>query len=883
MADDKKNKQLAEYSGAAKVFAAPASSSYPRFDRENFGVWKALMECGLRANELWDAVDPGGDAFKKEGAEHRKDRQAASAIYSVMPMDVLQHLIAKATAKEVWDTLKLMFEGHTRVKQANLQTLLRNYETLVMGDDESVDAFASRVATLVNRIRALGENLMEASVVRRFLRAAPPRYLQIVTAIEQCVDLATLSIDDLVGRYKAHDERMRYSLGDGRNDELVMLTKAQWIALKKQGGSTSSSKKKGKQRSARKNFADSDDDSDDEAAPPPRRKFDIRKVRCYNCGLLGHFKADCEEAPKQKALIAQQEDDSDMMLMCELVDTKDPVLQASAKETVVLREEKVCSQDYGSETRVDATDMGGDFKDYVEVTGLSANFAGSDAAIAACARPWRGSLCVVRPKEVSCDRKSSSKDCQARRDAGRTTLGPGEHCAHMAADTTRSGVVYTVSDSVVSVGIVSHTASLSASTHGSPVAGDGSSTTATQGRNTTYKTCTTALPGGKSLLCESLICGLESGHGPERKDGPKVESSDGREANQGSSLSSSIVDTDLCDGSEEELDQDRSQNAGGDGQGPLPGGLHGVSPGGLCVGKSSFTAAVLPNSPAGTSTTHVEERTPPTPKHLQPVLHPYLRNTLRTIDPVMMNGSGRWCHAMKEELGSIHDNNTWELVDLSNNEKAIELKWQFKVRKDVEGCMKHKVRFVAKEYVQEESMDFKEVFVLIAKMESVRLLIALAAQESWKIHHMDVNSAFLNGEIEGDVYVNQPPGFIKEGEEHKVLKLHKILYGLWQGHREWNIKLDRTLISLGFEKAPLEHAMYKRGEGRDRLLVGIYVDDLLITGADEEVIAKFKLQMKEIFKRDDLGLLSFYPGIEVHQKTEEITPFLSGFFRRFFF
>src|SRR3954468_2468742 len=200
------------------------------------------MECGLRANKLWDAVDPGGDEFKKEGAEHRKDRQAASAIDSVMPIDVPQHLIAKATAKEAWDTLKVLFEGHTRVKQANLQTLLRNYETLVMGDNESVDAFVSQVVTLVNEIRALGENLTEASVVRRFLRAAPPRYLQIVTAIEQCVDLATLTVDDLVGRYKAHDERIRHSLGDGRNYEHVMLTKAQWESLNsRRGGEGSSS------------------------------------------------------------------------------------------------------------------------------------------------------------------------------------------------------------------------------------------------------------------------------------------------------------------------------------------------------------------------------------------------------------------------------------------------------------------------------------------------------------------------------------------------------------------------------------------------------------------------------------------------------------------
>ena len=110
-------------------------------------------------------------------------------------------------------------------------------------------------------------------------------------------------------------------------------------------------------------------------------------------------------------------------------------------------------------------------------------------------------------------------------------------------------------------------------------------------------------------------------------------------------------------------------------------------------------------------------------------------------------------------------------------------------QKNVAGSVKHKARLVAKEYVQEKGVDFEEVFVPIAKMKSMELLIALAVQESWKIHQMDVKSSFFNGELEGDVYVNQSPGFIKEGEEHKVLKLHKVLYGLRQGSRAWSIKL----------------------------------------------------------------------------------------------
>jgi hypothetical protein len=200
------------------------------------------------------------------------------------------------------------------------------------------------------------------------------------------------------------------------------------------------------------------------------------------------------------------------------------------------------------------------------------------------------------------------------------------------------------------------------------------------------------------------------------------------------------------------------------------------------------------------------------------------------------NTEEHWRRAM-DELGSIHDNNTWNLVDLPNDHKAIGLKWVYKIKKYAEEkLVKHKARLVAKGYIQEQDVDFEEVFAPVARMESARLLMALAAQESSKLHHMDVKSVFFNGELEEEVYVKQPPGYIKEGEEHKVLMLYKAVYGLRQAPRAWNIKLAHMLKSLGFKKSPLEPAMYKQGQGRDHLLVGIYVDDLLITGADEKEI-----------------------------------------------
>jgi hypothetical protein len=105
---------------------------------------------------------------------------------------------------------------------------------------------------------------------------------------------------------------------------------------------------------------------------------------------------------------------------------------------------------------------------------------------------------------------------------------------------------------------------------------------------------------------------------------------------------------------------------------------------------------------------------------------------------------------------------------------------------------------------------------------------------------MDVKSAFLNGDLEEEVYVLQHPGFVIEGQERKVLRLNKALYGLKQVPRAWNTKLDQTLRCFGFMQSPLEHGLYARGEGDDRLLVGVYVDNLIIVGSSSRVIKGFK-------------------------------------------
>ena len=155
------------------------------------------------------------------------------------------------------------------------------------------------------------------------------------------------------------------------------------------------------------------------------------------------------------------------------------------------------------------------------------------------------------------------------------------------------------------------------------------------------------------------------------------------------------------------------------------------------------------------------------------------------------------------------------------------MKWVFKLKRNADGSIsKHKARLVAKGYVQRHGIDYEEVFAPVARLETVRVIIALAASNGWEVHHLDVKTAFLHGDLVEEVYVSQPDGFRIKGSEEKVYKLHKALYGLKQAPRAWNIKLKSILKELNFSKCSKEPSLFKKRMNGHHLLVAVYVDDL---------------------------------------------------------
>ena len=246
-------------------------------------------------------------------------------------------------------------------------------------------------------------------------------------------------------------------------------------------------------------------------------------------------------------------------------------------------------------------------------------------------------------------------------------------------------------------------------------------------------------------------------------------------------------------------------------------------------------------------------------------------NDPQTLDEALSRSdSKRWEEACKEEMDSIERAGTWTLVPLPEGRTAIGSKWVLKTKLKADNSIdRYKARLVAKGYSQLEGIDFNETFSPVAKFASIRALLALAAYHDLEIHQMDVKSAFLNGDLEEEIYMQQPPGFISKGQEHLVCKLNKSLYGLKQAGRAWYAKIDATLVEQGFKRSEADHCIYfKQMIVDDKpviFYISVYVDDFLLFSNSVSKMNELKKTLARLYEMKDLGEAEYILGIQIER------------------
>ncbi|CAL5018617.1 unnamed protein product [Urochloa decumbens] len=271
-------------SGTSRKESSLVSLHYPMLMRSNYTTWAIKMKVFMRAQDVWDLVEYSG---KKEEFDTKKDQTTLAAIFQGIPGETLLAVSEKETSKEAWECIKTMYQGAQRVKDARVQTLREDLDGLQMKSTDSIDDLVMKVNSIVSMIRGLGDKLEDSYLVKKILRAATNKFLQIVTSIEQFGDLTTMTVEEVFGRLRAYEERM--CCGDNDDGaEQVLLTKVQWKAMEEKDDyeylkQTRAQWRAREQKNGNKN-----------------QKFDKAKVRCYKCNNYGHFQWECDESKKEE-------------------------------------------------------------------------------------------------------------------------------------------------------------------------------------------------------------------------------------------------------------------------------------------------------------------------------------------------------------------------------------------------------------------------------------------------------------------------------------------------------------------------------------------------------------------------------------------------------
>ncbi|XP_062223882.1 uncharacterized protein LOC133922530 [Phragmites australis] len=289
-----------------------STGEIPKLSKTNYHEWALEMQVNLEGMELWDAVEAGN-------AERGKDRRALAVILRGVPPEMKSGLAAKKSAKEAWAAVKFLRMGDARVQEAKAQYLLKQFELAAFKDGEAIDDFAVRIDSLAAELRGLGEKMEEERVVKKMLRVVPSKYNQIACTIEMFGDLKKMSLEELVGRLRVAEERcgsVVESAADGVGR--LLLTEERWEDRRRQrdgkqracGGE--GARRDSDERRGRRNDDHSDNNDDDDrgsTSSGSRRGGSRYRGRCFECGERGHRAKDCRGKKKERALLADVDDE----------------------------------------------------------------------------------------------------------------------------------------------------------------------------------------------------------------------------------------------------------------------------------------------------------------------------------------------------------------------------------------------------------------------------------------------------------------------------------------------------------------------------------------------------------------------------------------------
>ncbi|GJT89234.1 zinc finger, CCHC-type containing protein [Tanacetum coccineum] len=1010
----------------------------PKLKTTNYTVWAIQIKVILEAHDLWEAIEPK----KNTQEDDKKDKATIAFLYQALTEDVILQVAGCETAKELWESLKRRHVGEEKVQQARLQSLMIGFQTLQMKEDDTVDAFTAKLNGYATKAKELGKTLDESLLVRKLLDSTPDRFIQIVASIEQTNDLDDITLDEIIGKLKAFEERIKLRKGGQvESQENLLFAHGEHSRKGRRFGNRGGQIQPGKYASAdasiwyldngasnhmtgtKSHFRDIDESvtgrvrfgdgsyvqingrgsillgcknnkqkivSDIYYIPNLKSnilslgqlteigckiimdgnkltlydknkklliKVERSKNRLYSIRLqieapicllanvdnqawlwharLGHLNFDDIKKMTRKGLVEGVPRINHVGQICDACllgkhsrtpfpnqakfrsknpldlvygDLCGPISPAthSGKKFIFLLVDDctrfmwayfLTTKDQAFSTfkefrqqiememrmklRMLRTDRGGEFTSneftkYCKENGIARQ-------LTAPYSPQQNGVVERRNRTVLSTTRSMMKAMKLPltfwAEAVRHAIYILNRVSTRALeDKTPYEALYNRKPNLENLRIFGCTAYAKITIPHLKKLDDRSIPMIYLGVEEGSKACRLYDPKGKRKHVSRDVRFMETK--------PWDWDNNGKETSTQDTFWASFVVEGVDNENPTPVNIENNDNTY---QEPITDPDLQITPPAYTYNPNSeeeeeATISSLRNS---------EDQFDDTPVRGFKDLTEIYQNAREVETETLLfteeeprnykeaSTDKKWIEAMEIELDSINKNNTWTLTTLPTNQKAIGLKWVFKTKRDAKGkIIKYKARLVAKGYVQEQGIDFDEVFAPVARIETVRLILALAAYHGWQVHHLDVKSAFLHGDLKEEVYVTQPEGFIQRGNLGKVYKLTKALYGLRQAPRAWNVKLDQTLKSLDFKKCNLEQAVYTKRSKTSTLIVGVYVDDLIITGTPRKEIDLFKSQMEDKFEMSDLGLLAYYLGIEVTQTGGEITIKQSGYINK---